>query len=307
MAARKSCTHMTWAEAKAKSGISSSGKASTKLPAKRETHGKLLAAKILAKQGPSADEKIQDRQAARRARRDQERQQRLDAQREAEKEKQRLEDVARPHDLAIEKLKDLAMEYQTKLVATPVNDVATTIPQDQWNDICESKQLQVDEIIALQAIYADMDVLTIPDACQFEELQSKLEEWQMDQDDEQRQKAVVQHAPVTLTLQKSIEDPSNEDAVAHLFLHVAFPSDYPLHTTPPKLDIVWFLLTQKSMVVSSNKFLDSTNLGTLDEAGLKNTIEEQSQELLGMPSVYELLDTLLSERLFDFITRAEMP
>jgi hypothetical protein len=58
------------------------------------------------------------------------------------------------------------------------------------------------------------------------------------------------------------------------------------------------------MMVSSNKPLDSTNQGMLDETKLLQDIAQHSSDyLLGMPGVYELLDTWLSENLFHYITR----
>jgi hypothetical protein len=301
MAARKSCTHMTWAEAKEKSGISSGkGRKDKKQPPLRQDHGKLLAAKIVAKNdGRNKNEKIKDQQAARQARKDQERQEYLDALRASEKEKKRLQDVFQPHELALQRMEELAREIKQQQEVT----VMIEPNQHQWSEICESKQLQMDELVALQAIYDETDTLSILDSSRLEELQQKMETWQMDPDDRIKQHAVVEHPPLKFTLKHSFEDQQNDDFVLHLLLKVTLPSGYPLHTTPPTVETVWSLLTQKSIKVSSNKPLESTNLGILEEDRLKQAIMEQSQELVGMPCAYEVLDTFLSESIFDYITR----
>jgi len=90
--------------------------------------------------------------------------------------------------------------------------------------------------------------------------------------------------------------------VAHLLIHVNYPEDYPLETTTPRLEVVWFHATRKSLSVPSNKPLES--LGDLDEAGLLTAMAKEAEESLGgMPVVYELLDTWLGEHLFDFVRK----
>ena len=131
----------------------------------------------------------------------------------------------------------------------------------------------------------------------------------MNPDKEILRRNVIDQPKISFTLKWSQEDPTtsnNRDDnsfVAHMLFHVSFPNDYPLRTTPPGIKVVWFLLTQKSTTVAANKPLDSCSMGTLDEQGLILAMTDHAKELLlGMPSVYALLDTFLSEHLFDYIT-----
>jgi RWD domain len=298
MAARKSCTHMTWAEAKAKSGSAPPSKNKDAGRIKAETHGKLLAAKILAKAGPSQDEQIQNRQAAKQARKDQQRQAQLQALREAEKEKQRQEAIAKPHERALAKMKELAEGFSLSTATTVLPGMEETEVDPAL--VCESKQFQLDELLALQAIYADTpDILTVADDSQWEDLQTKMEAWQNDPTQE-TEGAVVNHPPLRIALKRSIEDPEDEDWIAHCLVEISMPPTYPVAVTPPVIKISWFLLTQKSLVVADNKPLES--LGTLDDVGLLQALTLQAQDLIGMPCLYEVMDSWFSENLFHFIS-----
>mmetsp|Transcript_21267 Transcript_21267/g.43739 ORF Transcript_21267/g.43739 Transcript_21267/m.43739 type:complete len:301 (+) Transcript_21267:81-983(+) len=297
MAARKSCTKMTWAEAKNKCGEGGGSKNphSAKLKLSQQpNHGKLLAAKIIAKQG-STDDRIKDRQAARMARKDQLRQEQLDAQRELEKEQKKLDSMVKPHETARHKRKEFEEQFHEKLAKN--NDTTTDDSSGGDPDIvCESKQLQLDEILALEAIYSDQDVLRVSAASRMEELQEKLEAFQ---EDDSNATSVLEHPALSYTLARSIDHPEDDDVVAHLLLHVLYPSIYPLETTP-KLDLVYCVVTKKSLLVRDNKPLES--LGFLNEQGLLVAMNDEAQEsLLGMPSVYELADTWLTEHFFEFI------
>ena len=313
MAARKSCTKMTWSEAKNKCGVGGGSKnpnkASLKLSSQQQpNHGKLLAAKIIAKQGPGEDTRIKNRQAAKTARKDQIRQEQLDRRKELEKEQKKLDEMVRPCETALVKLKEVETKFHEKEKEAThhenenENSESSADDPDRRNILCESKQLQVDEVLALEAIYADQDILKVSAASRLDELQEKLEAWQEDPDNLHPADAVIRHPSISYTFTRSIDDPDDEDFVAHLLMHVVYPSDYPLLTTPPKIKILWHLVTKRSLVVPSNKPLE--NFGILDEVGLLEHMSEEAQEsLLGMPSVYELLEAWMGEHLFEFLQK----
>jgi hypothetical protein len=266
-------------------------------------------AKIIAKLGPSDDERIKNRQAARMARRDQMRQEELDRERELKKEQARLDNMVRPHELAIDKMKELESKFHERQInnnkETESSSSNNRVENDleQMKSICESKQLQLDEVLALDAIYADLDTLKVSEACRIQELQSKLDSWQMEDGDIiDLQKEIVEHPKIIYTLKRSIEDPQDEDWIIHLLVVAEYSPSYPISTTPPILTIQWYLITKQSLVVPSNKPLVSC--GVLDEGGLLSAIAKEAQELEGMPVVYELLDTWLNDHIFDYIQKS---
>lgn len=310
---------MTWAEAKAKSGIGSGKGKSTKQQqiGKRESHGKLLAAKIVAKHSDTSTETVIDsRQAAKLAKKDQQRQKQLDAKRQAEKEQQRLDAVAKPHQQAIQKLHEYISDFPTSALSAAASKTTTaTSEKDQWALICESKQMQCDEIMALQAMLnTDDDVndenipvqplLVVHADSKLEDMQQKIEEWQCDMDNERLQESIVHHPPISFALQRSIPDMDDDDWVAHLYVIVTFPPKYPMESSSMSslhIDIPWFLITQPSLVVAENKPLQS--LRHLDTKKLLAALTEQQREISsdGIPIVYELLDTWLMENLFEYV------
>ena len=305
MAARKSCTHMTWAEAKSKSGGPPITKNKEAGRIKADTHGKLLAAKIVAKAGPSVEEQIQNRQAAKQARKDEQRQAQLQAQRDAEKERQRVEAVARPHEQALVKLQELAEAF---VLSSSHKDDDDDDERGDATVICESKQLQLDELLALQAIYVDTpDVLTVAHESEWEDLQTHLERWQEDPTMTESERSIVTHPPLRLAWKRSLDNPDEDDNdwVAHCFVEITMPSTYPIIETPPTIHIAWFMLTQKSLVVSDDKPLE--NWGVLDETAFLHALREHAQEWIGMPCLYEVMETWFSENLFRFISLSPAP
>lgn len=292
MAARKSCTHMTWSEAKAKAGDNGGG--GKKKVAKKVPHDKILADKIIAKgTNQSEKDRIAGRQAARRARKDEERAILLEEKRREEKEKQRLEQVVKPHEQAIEKMAELAREQQRR--KHNEGNTINSSSLSQLQEIAECKQIQLDELLALEAIFMDTETFLVAEECQLDELREKMDA--LDDSDGLSLKAIARHPPVSFKLQHTIDDPDGGDLVANILLHVELPALYPLkENVAPKFEIVFFMLTDKTMVCSANKPLES--LGYLEESRFMDSIKAEAQMLLPDPCIYELSSTWLPENIF---------
>ena len=308
MAARKSCTKLTWAEAKNRVGESSGGGQGKKKPnglVGTKNHATHQAQKIISKSdNRSQSDKIKDRQAARLARKDAERQQYLDEQREVEKERAKLEQLVRPYDLAIGRLAKIASEEQNNNNNNNIRAKQSTTSKDGQNkntapdldldQVCECRQMQLDEILALEAIYdgADMEPLSFLTASRLEDHRKTIEEWQLDESNEALKKTVRDLPPISFTLKLIFE---NDDELACLMLlRVTFPPLYPLYESQtPNFNVVDCMVVDKSAVCNSNKPLES--LGRLQEDEFIQAMESQALELHGMPCVYEIVATWLPE------------
>jgi hypothetical protein len=96
MAARKSCTHLTWGEAKAKSGLVTPATKKKPIP-KNINHGDALTAKIISKNGASQQDLNQHRSLMRKTKREEERAAQAAAKREEERFESGLKQVVKPH------------------------------------------------------------------------------------------------------------------------------------------------------------------------------------------------------------------
>jgi hypothetical protein len=271
---------------------------------RREDHGKLLAAKIVAKTDTrGVDDIIKDRQAARMAKRDELRQKQLDLKREQEKEQARLEQMIKPYDMALERMKQRAWECQQQ----PQQEIPNDNVMHQENEldlgqVAECKQLQLDEILALEAIYDGLDTFLVSDACQLEEQREVNDEWQMDNGNPDLLQTMASHPPISFTLQMIVEDPSGErpDWAVCILLQVTFPSLYPLYGGTPQWEVIYVMLQDTTAVCSSNKPLES--LGYLKEDEFVMALVDQARQLHTDPCVYEVVSTWLPDNLFQYIT-----
>jgi hypothetical protein len=118
MAARNSCTHLTWSEAKSKVNPGGSNAKKTKAPPKKQPHNQILAAKILAKNGFSASD---DRKIQKAYRRQEEKAVAASAKHEEAREVKRLASLqeVRPYEQAKEKLSELFLELQQQPLPLP--------------------------------------------------------------------------------------------------------------------------------------------------------------------------------------------
>lgn len=260
---------------------------------KKVSHDKILAEKIIAKSGnlPEKD-KVADRQAARRARKDEERARKIEEKRREEKELERLEQVVKPHEQSKEKMSELAMQRQHQRVE--VDDGYQTQSIEELRGIAECKQIQLDEMLALDAIFMGTETFQYLENSKLENLRQSLED--IDHSDAVALRSISSHSPIAFTLQITVDDPDGGDLVAHLLLYVELPPTYPLRKAPPKFEVAYFMLTDKTMVCTANKPLET--LGYLEESKFLEGLEAESKILLPDPCIYEITSSWLPEVLF---------
>jgi len=330
MASRKSCTHMTWSEAKSKSGMGGVDKKKI-IQTKNVSHDKILAAKIISKNKQPEKDMISGRQAARRARRDGERAAYLEKERQFEKERRRVQDVVQPYKQARKRMSQLATNIKN---STPANNKMeeTTTTTKQHHDLsllqtmAESKQMQVEELFALEAIHGANDevinaendntnnnnepftTFLISDSCRFEELRNLFEEGGGiegggEEDNEENIRKVANHPLLSFTMQLSVENPNDDNLVASLLLKVTLPVLYPLSPEidqVPEFSVEYFVLTDKNTVCNSNKPIDESSLGYLrSKELLQNAMSNEAIQILPDPCVYEITSTWIEENLFE--------
>ena len=277
MAARKSCTHLTWAEAKAKvGGVSAKGGGSGAKDKKDKikggnTHDKMLAAKIISKKmNVSEGEQIANRQAAKLAKKDQERAAYLEQKREEEKLQKLQNQNVSVFELAKQQLKS----NMKKLLLTTSDENASDAAASPENDdeeaisvVLECIQLQLDEILALESIYnvviddeeeadegqaeegggedddnngeeeEDSTIknkkIVVCDNCQIDRLRDLLVEVEEGKTFQQTQ--IVNHPPISFVAQLIITNEEfgvgEESHAMCLLVKVTFPNFYPLGQT----------------------------------------------------------------------------
>lgn len=300
MAARKSCTHLTWGEAKAKSGIVTPATKKKPIP-KNINHGDALTAKIISKNGASQQDLNQHRSLMRKTKREEERAAQAAAKREEERLRERAEQFVKPHEQANERLHEIALELAAMSLPTDLEQTnASNMDVSEMKLCAECKQMQLDEVMALEAIFTDTDNFLVAEASNLDGLRDLMEEYQMDEENETLLRSIVEHQPVSLYLQQTIDDINSPDIVASVLLHITYPQLYPLGGSPPLMDVSYFMVTDRTVVCSPDKPLES--LAYLEEVKLQEAFATESQQLLPDPSVYEVAVTWLPENLFQFVT-----
>jgi hypothetical protein len=235
------------------------------------------------------------------------------AQREEERETKRLASMqeVRPYDMAREKVAELLGQLRGKTADNlpKINEDASVDPslEETRDKIAECKQMQADEIMALEAMIPEEDFV-ISNASKLPELKEKLEQMEID--------SIAKHPPISYFIKLDIDDyrdanpadgekNDSMDLNALLLLRVTLPSLYLNSsgegTSPaPHWDFESVMVTDKKAYCSADKPLES--LAWLNEDQIKQDMSKQAKEdLLPYPCVYEMAVTLLSENIFGYL------
>jgi hypothetical protein len=337
MAARKSCTHLTWAEAKEKSGLGATHKKKDYNKQQQPQALKLLAKTFdtdenrkLAKQQYKLEQKLAV----------------VAAKLERDRNLQRAlaQGTVRPFDMAQEQLTAEMNELRSKhsddsqdMILASDNDTAIqqqiendeSLPQqdDDTNTIIECKQLQLDELLALEAMMEDGDLVLTTGVAALRAKVARLEAG-----DDSMRVAIALHPPIELYMKLSIDD--NRTATATTPIHdvsaestsssssmmrlncsvllcIRFPSLYLCSTddstagstvphTAPHWDFKRVFVTDMAATCRADKPLES--VAWLDTNALQTTMTESAAHVLPYPCVYETAVTWLSEHIFDYVT-----
>jgi hypothetical protein len=321
MAARNSCTHLTWADAKDKTSSSTGGGGGKKpLIPKKIDHGKALTAKIISKNSNTSqsDRNNEKKTLLKRIKKDEERSLIAASKRSAEKERERKERLVKPFEQANERMMELAKKLQRKKKSAGDDNDSDNNPMDpsmaEMQRVAECRELQLNEVLGLEAIYADTNELLVSHSSDLESLQQHIEQWQMYDSNEQVLKAIGHSPPVSFTLQLTVDGKCHSDAsddnhnnstnsrelAASLLLRVTLPALYPLdETSVPVFDVAYFIVTDREAVCNPDKALET--LAHLEEGILKDALIIEAKLILPDPCVYEVVTSYLQERLFDYV------
>ncbi|CAB9519740.1 expressed unknown protein [Seminavis robusta] len=303
MAARKSCTTLTWAEAKNRTG--SVGQKKNKEVLRKQNHGQVLANKIIAKSGGDVKDS-ENRKLKKAYRKQEEKAAAIAAQRTEEREQKRLAAMqeVKPYDRAKERLADMIQELRgssgdpPKMISVEDMDSEETLAK-----IAECKQMQLDEIMALEAMIPEEDFVM----CHAEKVQELRDLLEDEADDAHDQ--IARQPPIAFYIRLEVDDyrdSNNDDNEMDLntmvLIRVTLP---PLYlnsegSQEPIWNFDYVMVTDKNALCSADKPLES--LAWLDEIKLKEALAKQAQEdLLPYPCVYELAVTWLSENIYDYL------
>jgi len=300
MAARNSCTHLTWSQAKGNERDLSGKKKKNVI---QVSHGKALTAKIVAKHSVPADV---TKAEIRKAKRQEEKLLVLAEKRAEERRAERIRlGTVRPFEMAMARMAELAMKRQAAAASTDDDDDDDDddyagLGLVERKNIAECREMQLDEMAALEAIYAETNEFLPSAASDADGLREKVEAWR-EADTEEHLRSVVRHPAPCFGLQLVVEDAARKydgtDVVATLLLQVELPRSYP-ESELPALDVAYFAVTDRAAVCNVDKVFES--LAHLDRDGLLEGLAEQARQIVPYPCVYELASTWLTEHLFDY-------
>lgn len=306
---------MTWSEAKEKSGQGTKYEQGKKKNVVQVNHAQALTAKIVRK-NTSAPEFTKTE--LRRANKREEKRVALANKMADQRLAERLERESRtvcPLDMAKEQMATEAKKWQSTLSLLLKDNGGGDVdggPGCELDSVqlAQCREMQLDEIAALEAIYADTDEFLLGANVDVDGLRAKVDEWQdggggsSDDGEGTPLSYILQHPPLNFGLQLVIEDEHNQlgegmDLVATLLLYIVLPSSYP-ESGLPRMTVAYVAVSDRSVQMASDKAYES--LAHLEEERLIRELMEQAREILPMPCVYELAATWLTEHLFEYFT-----
>ena len=307
MAARKSCTHMTWKQAKSKSGdYDLSNK--KKKQVIQVSHADALTAKVVRKNSAPSDF---TKAELRRAKKQEEKAVALAAKVAEEREAERREREARtvcPTDLAKERMKAEAVRRRAMPTHAHAVDVESEHSLDD-SQMVQCREMQLDEIDALEAIYADSEEFVLAEDADVDGLRERLGQWQEDgggsgDSNTDFALSITKHLPIRFCLQLVVEDEMNVMGtvdgvalVATALLQITLPPSYP-EASLPKIEVAYFCVTDQNAQMGGDKALES--LVHLEEERLLQDLTEQANDIVPMPCVYEVAASWLPEHVFEY-------
>lgn len=306
MAARNSCTHLTWADAKNANGDSAGIKKKKGEKPKKLGHME----KIIAKNGVTKEQIKKEKSIIKQEKRLEDKLSVIAEKRAEGRRQQLLVPKIKPHEQAQKKMSELALKHQAETTPTKSlerND-GSDLPELQM--ICQCKEMQLSELMALEAIFADTEEYLLGKSSELESLQEKMEVYQADEENEAALRSVANHPPISIILQLTVPDDNqimtegDLELITSLLLRVTLPSTYPLVTeTPessPHFEVLYFTCADNLDEVNADKPIES--MAFLDEVQLLEALQKECQLLLPDLSVYEVGFTWLCDNLANFLS-----
>ena len=226
------------------------------------SHADALTAKIVRKTSAPSDF---TKAELRRAKKQEEKAVALAAKMAEEREAERREREARticPTDLAKERMTAEADRRR----AAPTNFVAAAEDNDHNLDesqMVQCREMQLDELDALEATHAETDEFALADDADIDELRERIEQWQEDGGNADLVSSIVGHPPTRFCLQLVVEDEMNVSwgpmtvaLVATVLLQITLPPSYP-EASLPQMEVAYFCVTDRNAQMVTDKALES--------------------------------------------------
>lgn len=306
MAARRSCTHLSWGDAKGKGKQVKSVKATGKL-----SHKQLIEKRAL-QGGKFVDKKRQwtrgEIDASRAAKGKEDKQEQ--AQEVEEEEAATGQDVkefvlVKSTDLFRERMHERALALQKAAHAEKPGALESggDLSPEELLKVAECKLQQLDEITALEAIFPEEFLLH--SNVDLDQVRSVLETAQDDDyKDTETLRKVASQIPLAFSLELTFEGThalkgEDRELTAHLLLQVTFTRQYPEHALPLlKIDVA--TVTHTGAEVPEYKEGDVETLMRFDKVALVDAMLKEAENLQPDPAIYELT-TWLSENAFSLV------